>query len=414
MIKTSNKVDAEEPELVQNQWVKPGLPYTIRRNQYMRAGPLEPSTNWIFRSKSITVSKESSTKLIKRSSSSSFKLSSFVATRTMAEEPPPPAVAPPAALAAAEQPEEEQDPLVLHPSAEVMGDGNTMVVRNLRCSTPFTILGITLSDGIGLMEQVYDETTGHSFRTCEPGNHHANKILLATCINLANQGERRGSEQRAFSDAYRNELSILAEAGNFDITGDLPTPESQTTSIQGRQVDAAWKIYKGFAEGLADGTDTNEEIENILVRYAKMRLGITRTDYDEFKALAHACDSYAAEFINGYNGVQGPLQPLWCLPLLFTISKHIDLNLNFEPPVFHETEEMDLRLVPIRQTHSRVAQIIVEGGGQEPVVVESRDAQRAALLHFLNNATGGGHAFPPEGEVPDGNPRPVRRRRTSF
>ena len=79
-----------------------------------------------------------------------------------------------------------------------------------------------------------------------------------------------------------------------------------------------WRIWQGFCSD----DPKNAALEDILIYYSKIRLGIIKHDADEYKAMVDACNQYMVSY------EAGSVRPLeaWMLPVLHAIHYHMQLH----------------------------------------------------------------------------------------
>ena len=145
------------------------------------------------------------------------------------------------------------------------------------------------------------------------GNTYALNITAAASRRLQVIVTRDGRglgvlpERTAFLEVMVEETGRLSDLAGLE--REAPTRRTKATQ---------WRIWQGFCSD----DPKNAALEDILIYYSKIRLGIIKHDADEYKVMVYACNHYLVS----YEG--GAVRPLeaWMLPVLHAIHYHMQLH----------------------------------------------------------------------------------------
>lgn len=219
----------------------------------------------------------------------------------------------------------------------------------------------------------------------------------ATTITPKKKKINRASERAAFDKSMEEVTAALqAEQGLF--------AEKQND----RRLNLAWNIIKAFS-----GKSTiNTELDKVLVKYCKIRLGLIACEYDELGAAVVAIQLHYLDVTRDNKAVGNGS---WTIPLVHILHSYM-AGRGVTPFVFSEKDEKDELLKDeYRAKQSKTIWI-----KKKPRKVEVRDPVRAEMMKFVTETMEQTIPQPPtdEGPPPEQEEEEVRvggkRRRSIF
>lgn len=299
-----------------------------------------------------------------------------------------------------------EDPVQPVPEWYSRGPGRGLTPMQLPYVSQPIGLGITLESH--QVQEVYANDRGDRCQLNETGNVYAKMMLGWIMDNLhegrlaaANQNNRvagrnnRQSERTACDDAFRAEYDRLMDAQLID---------NEDEPLTVRRLNLIWNVMTGFNSAGA----VNPVLTNILKRFAKIRLGATRHNVDEFGAAVCAIQEYYLE-VTSDNRNTG--RGAWTFPIVHLLNGSL-IHRGMTPISFSNDEAVERTVAaPQRLLHCREIWV-----GGEQGQVETRQAVIEELNNF-STANGGDDLLPipaDEGRPDDDNAgqqrRNVRRR----
>ena len=256
-------------------------------------------------------------------------------------------------------------------------------------------LGIQLSPGKP-MTNVVANPSGDCVRFNGRDNAYAMKILS---LLISDMSERKA--ERARVGEFDSFSSIIKDEGEELMESLALEPEQ----INDRRVKLMWRIFKGYNSD----TETNEELDDIAVRYAKIRLGAPghRFKADEYQAAFEAIKAHYLQHIAD-NHTTGRAH--WAIPMVVLLNYHL-ISRGLAPICFSTVANEDEHArITERAAHSNT--IVVN---KVPIKVENRKDVIAALIQFIKDETNEDHVVavgPPLPQTTAGGSTRKRPRRS--
>lgn len=270
--------------------------------------------------------------------------------------------------------------------------------------TPTPIgLGIELNTQVP--HQVWVTTSGDSFQFNERKNKYG--LMLATSIV---------EEVRKTFDAKREKVKANEKSGNMDLkkeacrVGERDScdrvflAEGQRLSSLGnfapekittRQLKLCWHVMCGFN---VSGNGFNLKLEEILLDFCRIRLGICPSETDEFTA---AISAVQKAFLRTTKDTKQTGNGIWTLPLVHLLNGHLharrmttlainaDATKDEDMEVFRANHTKSIWISVMKNNHAEIKEI----------KVESRPLVREQLTSFLVS-------HDPDAQVPNELPEP--------
>ena len=242
--------------------------------------------------------------------------------------------------------------------------------RTVPVRPPQRTLGIYVQDP-NVVDMVLKEVLpeGHHFTFNEPENTYAISIVTKVTKRMeeavieraarqrdrdgkANMGGKKG-EQEHFFDVIEEEIQALALEADVGV--------SQTH--KGKQHRMLWRVWTGYSTSTLE----NVALREILTIYCQIRLGYTRVDADEYKAMVAACNRW---YFRNNPGQTIPTAEHWTLPIIHVMNWHLRINYpQFRPLVFARSSDKHAALQAVRDLTS-VRHTHEERDGKRPRLEE--------------------------------------------
>ena len=186
--------------------------------------------------------------------------------------------------------------------------------------TPAAVAGTRRQGTLGLWRDTSREVrevqvvegSPYVFPFNDEGNTYAINVAARCSVRLhalvTRDGRGRGilPEKTAFLQVIQQEQDDLCDRAGFE----RETQHKRTAMT-------LWRIWQGFCSS----EPQNPQLEDILIFYAQIRLGLIKHDADEYKAMVYACNHYMASF---EGGDPRPLE-VWTLPAIHALHFHMKL-----------------------------------------------------------------------------------------
>ena len=212
---------------------------------------------------------------------------------------------------------------------------------------------------------------GDACKLCEPTNLYAKYCLgkiLHDMRDRMNQidgtpgGITRVGEKASCNRVMEAEAERLMDLGLYD-----------QEDITQRRLAVYWRVMCGFNTD----NDDNAVLDDILVNFARVRLGDINKNCDELGAAVWAVKKYYDDTTDDSNDT-GP--GMWTLPVVHLLNGHM-IHHGYTPIAFHHLGDTDEHIgLTERAAHSDT--IHLNGA---PAKVENRETVRNDLIAFCND-----------------------------